>query len=1222
MLPFTGVLKADEATPSATINQNSNVLKTGIKLTPDSSKNDVYTLKYGGSDHQFASTNQTINLKATNSVVNADDFSFLQGNFSLLRMHDKIPGYFDFDFKNSLYKGNITYQLVSNDGKDSNLKFDGSYTGANAGENKNYAFVGNITSGLNTLVEGLSYYGFNVFLSNGAKWKGDLSHYGNPNRNLLKTISLSGAGTEWDGNFTDQAAHYQILVTDGAKWNGDYKSLWNAYYGYGDRSPSPSIKISGSDSQWNAKDVYFGFSSNTSIDISNGADFSFQNYVDRNRNKSTFNLNNATINKNQSKDESNKLIFVANTFNLTATNNSNIKAHFYLLSSNISLKDSKIEGSIDTSTPNEQSNLINNIVLDNSKISQVKLNGTFNNVTLKNGSKIDDLQFKSGVKNSRITNSLLVDNATINKFSISGGDYFKKFDMTIENNSTAKMVNLNVSGIQDFNLLVKDSNFEVNKDTSLGLFFIANNHNKVTFLNSKIKNDGGMLFHGKNSAIDFENTTSESNISIKIGSMGFATINLKDSDLSNLSLMREKTDQNSNINATFDNSSIGDIKGFKSSTLLTFLNTAGKSIGNIGVNNSNSYYYGIIDGTFDFRKTTDSKQLSMGNIYGNNANLNMNFVFGGDDGSGNTKDKSSKLVEIYGGSKSSVVNFDNIGTLDFSATNKNIIDLIKDKTNISLLGSPAVSSTDKQATYTVSLTRTNVVLDSFANNQAKIQGTGFQFGELNISQGNLISGLNATFGNGSLSKDDAGNTIVVANNTDDAQDTSSFYRLTQKDSIFSSDASFVTAKSSDGDIGFKDDHFKKNITFAFTKGTFSVKDNQSGYTGHIYGGTDDSSYNFYNAGVLKYDQFKESVGSLNLVNTFINGIIGQTTKVDSVDKFVDVNMNLDYSGNDVSTYGLVIVGQGKHNINLDFTDNTNAVKFAGSILGGSASGANQISVFNLKGISTSSDKNTIQSAFHNAGFLAFNNKSPQISSGNTSNVTGFDGVSSDDKKDITKGTKIVLAGSSFTGSLKDNDYAFNFAFDTAPDKSITYSGLSNALQASAFKGDMIDLSSNSYDQSFSFSHSGSIKSQSGTNPVEIKLGTGKTDLSFKDTDGTVALKNTTGIKENSSLIATATSIIGDFKGNVNAVFGDTTTTGADGKANTSHSKFYGVLENGASDTLNVTLNPNSLYSKSDSIITYNYDGSASNVTLKFAGTQSKQNILNINNPGGYWKFKV
>ncbi|WP_172402631.1 hypothetical protein, partial [Helicobacter sp. 12S02634-8] len=333
--------------------------------------------------------------------------------------------------------------------------------------------------------------------------------------------------------------------------------------------------------------------------------------------------------------------------------------------------------------------------------------------------------------------------------------------------------------------------------------------------------------------------------------------------------------------------------------------------------------------------------------------------------------------------------------------------------------------------------------------------------------------------------------------------------------------------SSDGNIGFDNDNFKKTIAFVYKDGTF--KSGQSGYTGTILGGTADSSYSFYNAGTIRYENLYRALGTLNLVNTELNGIIGGSTKAESSSSLTprDVAIAFDYSkhsdGTNPSIGGLAIVGQGTHNISFDFTGNTGTtittpnngdnnnnsasayigqtVKFAGSILGGDTTNPskNNITIYNIGGMdNTKKSSNTqagntttengeegktdtttaygILNALNNAGFIAINNKAPldiendKWKDKETSSGDSAQGVYKDDKKDIAKGSTITLYGSSIKGNLKEDNYTLNLNFYSANEASkVTgLNGLNHALEASSFNGNLIDLSKNPYDQTLTF----------------------------------------------------------------------------------------------------------------------------------------------------------
>ncbi|WP_172402624.1 hypothetical protein, partial [Helicobacter sp. 12S02634-8] len=206
-------------------------------------------------------------------------------------------------------------------------------------------------------------------------------------------------------------------------------------------------------------------------------------------------------------------------------------------------------------------------------------------------------------------------------------------------------------------------------------------------------------------------------------------------------------------------------------------------------------------------------------------------------------------------------------------------------------------------------------------------------------------------------------------------------------------------------------------------------------------------------------------------------------------------------------------------------------------------------------------------------------------------------------------------------------------------------GLNHALEASSFNGNLIDLSKNPYDQTLTFVGKGSINA-SGTNGTnnnealviklsDTKLNTNGSDtensgttnslttLNFTNTGAIVALQGGSEIKDTSVLNTTGTSVIGDFKGNTTAVFGDTASgTG----------KFFGHLSNTETTTLDLTFNANSLYdiTSDKALLEKYYNGGdlknsttqvLSPTTITFANTTNTGNKLTLNNAQGTLKLE-
>ncbi|WP_143428334.1 hypothetical protein [Helicobacter sp. 13S00477-4] len=764
----------------------------------------------------------------------------------------------------------------------------------------------------------------------------------------------------------------------------------------------------------------------------------------------------------------------------------------------------------------------------------------------------------------------------------------------------------------------------------------ANNNLSIHFKNNaSLKGDIQAKAYTTN--VDFTNSTFEGSISTDSNN-GVLKASFDDSKLTIGSIINNNTSSSLSFNHIAEGSSIGDInfrgdiqakdlnislaniQNSKTTSKIIFAGMQGKSIGNISGDSTTDNFGGSLEGTLDFNPTTDGSTLKVGNLFANR--LDLNFDFGGTDKSktdGSVIGKQTTPVVIKGGDASSNLSFDAIGTLNLTPTpstsglpaSNHVFEAIESNTGIGI---------DDAYTGGLSFSHTNITLANGADSVSDTQPVFSKSNATNstgiLPQDSNITSLNATFGNATLAKDASGNLIydksgnakINANNPTNTNDPTSFYTLTYKDKTHTDGDGFVSGKSSDVDIGYKDDGLKKDISFVFTPNTFTG--NQSGYTGNITGGTSDSKYSFYNAGSLNVTQVYSAIGSLSLVGTSLNGLIGQSTSYGSSDVSNPethplVSLSLDYSGNDIPAYGLAIVGQGKHNITFDFTGNTQAIKFAGSLLGGDEANPSEnfYGFLNLDGIqanassitpntspspsdasSSDTDEHSLSYAMSQAGFLGFNNLSPKQSASSTQNINGFDDLKSsqsNDFKNITKGSTISLIGSSITGNLQEKEMALDLHFSTNSAYN-TQLGSNNhfasAPNDSYYAGDAIDLSSNPYDQSLTFIGEGSMNPLLGSSakPIEgsidaqgsawkadsskalnLYLGTGKNNLIFIDTNSTLSLhlKATkdadnkityTAPKEGSKLTIHGTSLIGDFTGNIQAKFGKTLLRDQDG----------------------------------------------------------------------------
>ncbi|MDO7252561.1 beta strand repeat-containing protein, partial [Helicobacter cappadocius] len=846
----------------------------------------------------------------------------------------------------------------------------------------------------------------------------------------------------------------------------------------------------------------------------------------------------------------------------------------------------------------------------------------------------------------------------------------------------------------DINVLEKTKNKGTH--TSLTLSFTGNSSYKgsINVTDGGTSNPGGASLNASftNTALDIK----EISASAAKSDSTLSFTNISNAKIGNIAF------DNGTLTGDFSFSSLGNIINTNANSSISLKDTQAQSYGNIG--SSAKTYNGSLLADFDFTPSTNSdtsdtdsnvssNATSIGDIYlGSNSTANLSFTFAGLNADGSLINKqaitdpstsNTRNVTITGGSDSSSFSFSNIGTLDLSLANssdassadgsaKDIIDSIAKDTGISL----------SNVKGSLGLLKTNVVLNTPSSNSSTlIANSIFSLAGTDttntMSKAALNTGnnhfkiLKATFGNATLGLDNGtGIPVIIANNANNPSDVSSFYTLSNRTHTSATtdkntEDGFVLNKSSDADIGYTNDNVEKHINFIFTEGSFDK--NQSGYTGTISGGTANSTYGFYNAGSLNVSQITNYLGSLTLYQTSLVGVLGKSTQSTATDGSVsylpkDVSIALDYSGEDSNPYGLAIVGTGKHNITFNFTDNDNAVKFGGTLLGGSTNKLagsnntdNQITIYGLEGLGdNNSVSNSLIDELKNAG-VSFNQTDTSIDGSSLTDasskayINGYDNVNDTDKQSIAKGTTFKFLNTTFNSDLKESDYALDLTF--ASQSVAEQSNIKNAandsssliinpnklfpLSAASYKGTLIDLSDNIYDNSLSFLGEGAISN--ANNLVKIKLGTGKTTLTAIDTQSTLVLSNTDKVNAASSLNLSNTSLIGDWSNGGNFIFGDNALVDSNNNPEldsnnqpiTFNSKFYGKISNSANTALNITLNENSILSSSNSNVINFYEGSLKNTsentfdvpTISFNNKDNSKNKLILNNPGGMIKIE-
>ncbi|PAF50003.1 hypothetical protein BKH41_01530, partial [Helicobacter sp. 12S02232-10] len=984
------------------------------------------------------------------------------------------------------------------------------------------AYIGNIRGKQNpnyvNVNETLNFTDSSMEVTSGNALKNIYARY--PSSKALITANFSGnnasKGYALKGDIESQTGNITLNLSNQAKWIGNVSGAPSN----GETFRDGTYTINLDNSQWEGN----AFLSYGSINAHFTNNASMTGKL-KNSTASTWNwtADNSTI------DTSTGGIAIGNnsTFNLTATNSSTIKGNVNSIDANskynLTLDASKSNGSI-------TSNGTLNITAKNkSELGAITSNGGTFTLDASSGSKVGEIKQTAGTGN--ITFS---ENASAGNITLSGGGGSIAF-----------------KGV---------------KNTTLG----------------DIKITGGSAFIQ--------------------GDISASSIGAIQSSSSSDSSLTFNAMQGQSIGAISGTNGSGSFKGSISGTL-DFNPTTLASKDTLTDTSNNSSPLSKETPTQD---SNTPKSLTIGSI--NADTLGLTLKFGGTDakqtdGSVIGKLSTATTISSDDTSKSSFLTFDHLSNLDFSkvsteeeksSTSNDLSTLLKTQTNI--------DTTNFKGS--LGITHTNVILNANSQDASVFSKSNASETKGIIQTTSNASGLNATFGNATLDKDASGHLIIVPNTPANAtnQDANSliFYTLTQKGASHTQEGTasdksaegtadkstegtgtsgtidkstetaiaditytdgYIQGKSSDANIGYANDHFKKNINFVFTPKTFDASKAQSGYTGTILGGTNDSTYGFYNAGLLKVSQIYQAVGNVSLINTTLSGILGQTKKTDdSTEVHPDINYSFDFSSNNGNTppsaYGMAVVGQGEHKLTFDFSGNTKDIKFAGSILGGKANASgdsssssgtdsknnisNSITIYNLAGLdntiansnaqasetnplesidskesSNSTNTQSILNALNNAGFTAINNTNPQKASNDPSDLDGFSGVTADDKKPIIKGSQIAIYGSSFKGDLVENDYSLNLNFygnQTALDHTSIndLTGLNHPLKPSSFEGQKIDLENNSFAQTLTFSGEGSIiANQTNTalpNVLRVYLGSGATNLNFNDTGAILALQ--------------------------------------------------------------------------------------------------------------------
>lgn len=854
-------------------------------------------------------------------------------------------------------------------------------------------------------------------------------------------------------------------------------------------------------------------------------------------------------------------------------------------------------------------------------------------------------------KNATVTAN---DNSSIDTINHNGvsGTYTLNSNSTLKNyNSTTNGATLTLndrSAVNNINITAGLATINVNSGSSVG-----------------VDNTKDSISVGSNASLNA--TFDDASVHIKgiSGATAKTTSSIVFTNLSNSEI--GNVDFAGSLTGNILASSIGTLKNTNAKSDLTISDTQGKSYGDI------NYSAGNLRADFDFTPQVgaDSKRTTIGDIVlGSGANAHLSLNFGGQDKATNkaigkqshTDTTGSRDVKISGGSDSSSYSFGNIGTLSLASSPEG------KQTDVATAIAGQTGVLIDNLKGTLDFQKTNIVLNKAASSSDTKANVNSAF-SLGYSATKPTAGmdtgnssfkiLSATFGNATFGSD---GTTLVPNNPD-ATASSDFYTLTQDNTAIDNSV-YLKGKSSNANIGYMDDGIEKHISFIFTDGTFTSS--QSGYTGIIAGGTDNSTYLFYNSGIINTSQILNYLGTVNLQNTALVGILGQSsTATGETTTPKDVSISLDYSGDHSNPYGLAIVGTGKHNITFNFTNNDNDVKFGGTLLGGTTAKIagsnntdNKITIYGLEGITKKAGEldespNSLMGILHNAGLKGFN-KTTGIKDENGTEqkftdtdsktyISAYDKVSDADKAEIAKGTTFKFLNTDFNTKIIEKDYAIDLTFASSDfanvanekDAKDETSLISNTtklipLVASSFRDNLIDLSGNMYDNSLSFLGLGSV--DNGNNFLNIALGSGKNTITALDTGATLVLTGTSDIKVGSTLTLSNTSLIGDWLLGGTFSFGNNPTLNPDGtpdmdSGNTMQSSFYGKLSNTDATALSVSLNKGAIKSSTDGSVISQYEGSLKSKegifdipTISFANTDNSKNKLVLDNPGGIVKI--
>lgn len=529
----------------------------------------------------------------------------------------------------------------------------------------------------------------------------------------------------------------------------------------------------------------------------------------------------------------------------------------------------------------------------------------------------------------------------------------------------------------------------------------------------------------------------------------------------------------------FDNASfMGTIKSSSgndssSNTTITFTNTSGQTFGSTTSGVVDSTYRGKVIGSFDLSSTSATKirggsDGSKG-FLGTGTNI-LTFDF---KNSANTS--SNSKFTVNGGNASSLYTLSGFalktsnGTLDLGSLSPSNT-LFSMLENAGVIFSPTLSGT-------LLLNKTNIQVGS--DEQALFASSS------NLVGSNSSLKLQAMFGNATWSDNNGDGGISRDEITNNAGNLN--YKLT---SSTPQQESNITSNTSTGNIGKEGDNIEKQVGFIFSNDNgYDFGGEAQGFSGIIAGGTATSKYYFANAGYLTRTQIENALGDLVLFNTAFRGDLGV--------KNASVSISLDFSNN---RNGLRaesgdgysnIVGNGTKNILFDFTNNTKAIKFGGSVIGASSDATytllnlkkySQDDVLDgdgtLRALSTTrnSGTKTLIEVIQESGLSNFNKALSSWSSGYGDGTTNIDSFSDT--------TTLSLRGTSLDATnINFSNYKYVFAFGSNLDN---YNGF--AVSDSKLTG-VIDLTSNTQTgHSFYFKGDSFTGSEAGVLAKDNALG--------------------------------------------------------------------------------------------------------------------------------------